>query len=179
MENIIERNNTIENTSVFSVYGITILHPNNWQIFINNQIPFQFENGFVKIDASSISNTKKTDTSMTLRWIKSKEINSVDDYINEFQNQFNIKNKKYKMDSYKIIQLEKVNDDAYLIWSKVTANHSIFRILKDNETFDSLQLSTFGKNSNRLVIQTITASTDNIEENFEYYKNILSQLQCE
>ena len=101
MENIIERNNTIENTSVFSVYGITILHPNNWQIFINNQIPFQFENGFVKIDASSISNTKKTDTSMTLRWIKSKEINSVDDYINEFQNQFNIKNKKYKMDSYK------------------------------------------------------------------------------
>lgn len=116
---------------------------------------------------------------MTLRWIKNKEINSVDDYINEFQNQFNIKNKKYKMDSYKIIQLEKVNDDAYLIWSRVTANHSIFRILKDNETFDSLQLSTFGKNSNRLVIQTITASTDNIEENFEYYKNILSQLQCE
>ncbi len=164
----------IDNIMTFSVYGIKIKHPNNWDIFINNQMPFKFDNGFVKIDSSAI---KKNDSSMVLRWIKSCKINSIDDYITEYKRQFNVKNKKYKNDSYQLLELEKINDNMYFSWSRITANHSIFRILKNNETFDSLQLSFFDVNTGRLVIQTIT--TSNIDTKFEYYKDILLQLECE
>lgn len=169
-------NKNIENTMTFSVYGIKIKHPNNWDIFINNQMPFKFDNGFVKIDSSAI---KKNDSSMVLRWIKSCKINSIDDYITEYKRQFNVKNKKYKNDLYQLLELEKINDNIYFSWSRITANHSIFRILKNNETFDSLQLSFFDSNTNRLVIQTITTDTNNIDTKFEYYKDMLLQLQCE
>lgn len=164
----------IDNIMTFSVYGIKIKHPNNWDIFINNQMPFKFDNGFVKIDSSAV---KKNDSSMILRWIKSSNISSIEDYINEYKRQFDIKNKKYKNDSYQLLELEKINDNMYFSWSRITANHSIFRILKNNETFDSLQLSFFDVNTRRLVIQTIT--TSNIDTKFEYYKDILLQLECE
>ena len=71
----------IDNIMTFSVYGIKIKHPNNWDIFINNQMPFKFDNGFVKIDSSAV---KKNDSSMIFRWIKSSNISSIEDYINEY-----------------------------------------------------------------------------------------------
>lgn len=165
---------------LFSVYNICIMHPNNWEIFINTARPFKFNNGFVKIDSSSISTDIKNDASMTLRCIKNNNINSIDDYIQELKIQYCKKTKKNKTDSYEILDIDNINlmHKAYYIHSRIKSNHSIFRILRNDENFDSMQVAVFCNDTNRLIIQTINAETNHIKNYEPYYKDLLFQLKC-
>lgn len=169
----------MENT-LFSVYNICIMHPNNWEIFINTTRPFKFNNGFVKIDSSSIQTDIKSDCSMTLRWIQNDNINSIDDYIQELQMQYCKKTKKNKTDSYEILDIDNINlmHKAFYIHSRIKSNHSPFRILRNDENFDSMQVAVFCHDTNRLIIQTINAETNHIKNYEPYYKDLLFQLKC-
>lgn len=169
----------MENT-LFSVYNICIMHPNNWEIFINTTRPFKFNNGFVKIDSSSIQTDIKSDCSMTLRWIQNDKLNSIDDYIQELQMQYCKKTKKNKTDSYEILDIDNINlmHKAFYIHSRIKSNHSLFRILRNDENFDSMQVAVFCHDTNRLIIQTINAETNHIKNYESYYKDLLFQLKC-
>ena len=114
----------------FSAYGVSILHPDSWNIFITPNKPFVFHDGAVKIDRSFDRSSPDSEISLSVRWAKLSQIISVDDYISEIQNQYAIKQKKNKRDNYKILEIkpeEGFQHKTYSITSRIVANHSVYR----------------------------------------------------
>lgn len=168
------------NMEVFSAYKIYIEYPENWRIHINTNREFSFNDGFIKIEGSSLTEKDKHSVSLAVRFSKTKNIVNIDMFIKELEKSYAKKQKKNKMDNYSIIRNEPLflEHKSYFMHSKITANHGIYRILSKDEELEVLQLSTFCENTNRIIVASVSASPDSIRNNFSFYKEILLTLRC-
>lgn len=164
----------------FQVYGITILHPDNWHVFINPSKPFDYYDGFAKIDRSA-EKAAREQVSLSLRWARLDRETSIDEYMEELKLQYEKKQKKNKRDHFEIESIEPLEGMAhksYLMRSRIRANHSVYRTLGKEETICSLQLTTYCDVTKRLVIASISSTEKNLELHENLYNKILLSLTC-
>lgn len=164
---------------LFSTYGISIEHPDDWQIYICPGKTFAYHDGMVKIDKSG-NKKKALQTSLAVRWARTEKPIDIHKYIEEMKNQYERKQKKNKADSYAIYSIDPVDHihPAYMVHSGFRANHSIYRILGKDEDVECLQLSTFCEETGRIVIATITAVPVVMQNSMAEYKATLKSLRC-
>lgn len=162
------------------IYGLSLSYPKSWQIFINSNKPFLWNDGFMKID-SSASTPKSPQTSISVRWAQINKHIDIEEYINEVKKQYIIKQKKNKKDSFRILKIEpceQTTHPAYLVYSSIIANHSVYRSFGHSERLRTLQLTTHCADTDRLIIVSITATENDFLINEAYYLKILYSLQC-
>lgn len=164
----------------FQAYRVKIIHPDTWQIFINPRKPFDFSDGFVKIDRSTEKNAPQQ-ASLSVRWAKLQKEISIEEYMEELQAQYNKKQKKNKKDHFEILSIESVNDllhPSYLMYTSIQANHSVYRALGKEETIASMQLTTYCEVTKRILIANIASVPEDLEAQKELYQTILFSLTC-
>ncbi len=164
----------------FQIYRVGILHPDTWQIYVNPSKTFAFHDGFAKIDRSADKNSRDQ-ASLSLRWAKLKKPITIDEYMEEIQLQYKRKQKKNKKDHFEIVSIEQTKGlphKAYLMYSSIRANHSVYRSLGKEETILSMQLTTYCDITRRLVIASIASKPEDFKEKEELYKKILFSLTC-
>lgn len=164
----------------FQAYRVKIIHPDTWQIFINPRKPFDFSDGFVKIDRSTEKNAPQQ-ASLSVRWAKLQKEISIEEYMEELQAQYDKKQKKNKKDHFEILSIEPVNDllhPSYLMYTSIQANHSVYRALGKEETIASMQLTTYCKVTKRILIANIASIPEDLEARKELYQTILFSLTC-
>lgn len=164
----------------FQVYGVSIMHPDSWHVFINPSKSFAFHDGFAKIDRSSDKNCSDQ-ASLSLRWAKLKKETTIDEYMEEIQVQYSKKQKKNKKDNFEIVSIEPIEGlphRAYIMRSSIRANHSVYRALGKEETVVSMQLTTYCDVTKRLVIASIASTPDDFEKKADMYKKMLLSLTC-
>ncbi len=165
----------------FEAYGVSILHPQDWRIFVNPSKPFLYHDGYAKIDRSVVGGDKSQDVSLSLRWAQLNKQVTIDDYVDEIKRQYELKQKKNKSDRYQIDDirlLEHLPHRAYSIQSSITANHSIYRVLKDDERFKSIEYVTYCEVTDRIVMATICAYGDIFAANRDLFLCMLNSLGC-
>lgn len=167
----------------FQVYDVAISHPKSWHIFVNPSKPFDYYDGQVKIDHSMDKSSKDNEFSLSLRWARIEKDITIDEYVNEIQKQYLLKQKKNKRDLYKILSINEDSCDggtkSYLIKSEVKANHSIYRILKNDESFRSSELVTYNPNSKRIAFAVMTSRSEIFDEYQFLFNRILRSLNCQ
>lgn len=164
----------------FQVYQVKILHPDTWHVFINPSKPFDFYDGFAKIDRSAEKHCPDQ-ASLSIRWAKLKKETTIDEYMDELKNQYTKKQKKNKKDHFEILSIEPVDNmphKSYLMYSSIRANHSVYRSLGKEETICSMQLTTYCDVTKRLVIASIASTPEDFENRNDIYKKILFSLTC-
>ena len=163
----------------FQVYGVGILHPDTWQIYVNPSKSFAFHDGFAKIDRSA-DKRSPDQASLSLRWAKLKKETTIDEYMQEIQVQYKRKQKN-KKDRFEIVSIEPAEGlphKAYLMHSSIRANHSVYRSFGKEETILSLQLTTYCDVTKRLVIASIASTPEDFKQKEKMYKKILFSLTC-
>lgn len=164
----------------FQIYQVGIQHPDTWHIFVNPSKPFAFHDGFAKIDRSAEKGCPDQ-ASLSLRWAKLKKDTTIDEYMEEVNNQYQKKQKKNKKDRFEILNIEPAEGlphKSYLIHSSITANHSVYRSMGHEETIQSLQLTTYCPVTKRLVIANIASAPEDFDKKSSVYKEILFSLTC-
>ncbi len=165
----------------FAVYGVAIKHPADWRIFINPSKTFLYQDGYAKIDRSVAPGAKKLEVSLSLRWARINKVVSIDEYVDEIQRQYAIKQQKNKTDSFRIDDLYEAADmphKTFAIESTIMANHSIYRVLKSNEYFKSLEYVTRCPVTERIVMATLCAYCETFDCNRDLFIRMLSSLKC-
>lgn len=164
----------------FQVYQVGIKHPDTWHVFVNPSKSFAFHDGFAKIDRSA--DKKCADqASLSLRWAKLKKDTNIDEYMEEVQRQYEKKQKKNKKDHFEILSIEPLDNmphKAYLMYSSIRANHSVYRSMGQEETIMAMQLTTYCPVTKRLVIANIASTPEDFDKKNEIYKEILFSLTC-
>ena len=164
----------------FQIYQVGINHPDAWRVFVNPSKPFAFYDGFAKIDRSAEKGCADH-ASLSLRWAKLKKGTTIDEYMEEIENQYQKKQKKNKKDHFEIISIdpaEGMPHKSYLIHSSIKANHSVYRSFGREETIQSMQLTTYCPVTQRLVIANIASAPEDFERKNSVYKEILFSLTC-
>lgn len=164
----------------FQVYQIGIMQPENWHVFINSSKPFDFYDGFAKIDRSTEKKSSEQ-ASLSLRWAKLEKDTNIDEYMDELKKQYQKKQKKNKKDHFEIVSIDPVEGmphKSYLMFSSIRANHSVYRSLGKEETICSMQLTTYCDVTKRLVIASIASTEEDIKNRNDIYKEILFSLTC-
>ncbi len=164
----------------FQAYRVKILHPDTWQIFINPRKPFDFSDGFVKMDRSGEKHARQQ-ASLSVRWARLKKEISIEDYMEELQTQYTKKQKKNKKDHFEILSIEPINDllhSSYLMYTSIRANHSVYRALGKEETISSMQLTTYCEVTKRILIANIASTKEDLASQKELYQDILFSLTC-
>lgn len=164
----------------FQVYQIRILHPDTWHVFINPSKPFDYYDGFVKIDRSTEKNCPEQ-ASLSIRWAKLQKEVTIDEYMDELWLQYEKKQKKNKKDRFEILSVDPVTNlphKSYLMESSVSANHSVYRALGRTETIRSMQLTTYCDVTKRLVIAGIASTPVDFESRKKTYHEMLLSLSC-
>lgn len=165
----------------FEAYGVRVLHPQDWRIFINPSKPFLYQDGYAKIDRSVAPGAKKLEVSLSLRWARIEKVVSIDEYVEEIKRQYELKQKKNKSDSFVIDDIHEVEGlphKAFSIESSIMANHSIYRVLKSNEFFKSLEYVTRCPETERIVMATLCAYCETFEQNRDLFVRMLGSLKC-
>ncbi|GGB54461.1 hypothetical protein GCM10011409_35090 [Lentibacillus populi] len=161
-----------------NAYGIGIQHPRDWQIFINPNNKFTFNEGLIKIDKITIS--KRASTSLSLRWASMKKDVNLHDYVDELEKQFQKKEKRSRhKDRYKITEKIKCavdGKDAYLLKNEFVANHSIYRVFGKNELVKVLQMLFYSERTSRMLVATLSTTPEELVENEDTFIEILSSL---
>lgn len=166
----------------FQVYGVGIDHPDSWRVFVNPSKNFEYFDGQVKIDHSMDKTSADKEISLSLRWARLNNTITLDDYINEITKQYKLKQKKNKRDSYKILSIDNVitnaKKKAYIIKSQIIANHSIYRVLRNNEMFKSSEIVIFSPESGRIAFAVISSKSDIFDNNQKLFERILFSFDC-
>lgn len=162
-----------------NVYGISVYHPENWQIFINPNNAFTFNEGLIKID--KVKGTKKAEASLSIRWAKMVQEITLDEYVEELEKQFKKKEKRSRnKDHYQITNKSKLTlidgTAAYLLENEFVANHSIYRILGKDELVKVLQVLFYSPESKRMVVASLSTASDSLEKYREDFMDILTTL---
>lgn len=162
-----------------NVYGICVHHPEDWQIFINPNNKFTFNEGLIKID--KVKGTKKAEASLSIRWAKMIKDITLDEYVEELGKQFERKEKRSRnKDQYKITNKSKLSlidgTDAYLLENEFVANHSIYRILGKDELVKVLQVLFYSRKTKRMVIASLSTASESLERYRENFMGILTTL---
>ena len=162
-----------------NVYGIGIFHPRDWQIFINPNNKFTFNEGLIKVDKVTVGEKKKQ-TSLSIRWAKMKQDITVDEYVEELENQFSKKEKRSRhKDQYKILEKSKCiidGKEAYILHQEFVANHSIYRFFGKEELVKVLQVLFFSKETQRMLVATLLTTPEELQKNEGLFKEVLSSL---
>lgn len=163
-----------------NIYGININHPKDWQIIINPNHKFTFNEGLVKVE--KVTSVEEEETSLAIRWGKMKEDIDINDYVEELENQYKEKEEKSRnQDRYKMFRKEKIllNDttEAYFIKSKIIANHSIYRIMGKEELIEVLQMVTYSKKTKRIIIASVSTTSEALKLNEDEIMKMLRTLQ--
>ncbi|MBY7144567.1 hypothetical protein KFZ56_16215 [Virgibacillus sp. NKC19-3] len=161
-----------------NIYGIGIRHPRDWQVFINPNNKFTFDEGLIKIDKVTVS--KKSAASLSIRWANMKEDINIDDYVDELEKQFQNKEKRSRRkDRYKIIEKIKCtvdNRNAYLLKNEFVANHSIYRILGKEELVKVLQVLFYSEQTGRMVVASLSTTPEELAESEHTFIEMLTSL---
>ncbi|MFD1708148.1 hypothetical protein ACFSCZ_15605 [Siminovitchia sediminis] len=162
-----------------NVYGISVYHPDNWQIFINPNNKFTFNEGLIKVD--KVKGTKKAEASLSIRWAKMLQDITLDEYVEELEKQFERKQKRSRnKDQYRINSKSKLTlidgTDAYLLENEFVANHSIYRILGKDELIKVLQVMFYSPESKRMVVASLSTASESLEKYRADFMDILSTL---
>lgn len=159
---------------LFSAYGLSVLYPENWGIFISPHKSFTRESGFVKIE--EVTDSKKSEVSMGVRW-ETADTNSEDfmnKYMEEVEKQFknNLKkNNRYKIYSNEIVQLD--CGKAVYTRSSIQASHGIYSMLGKSQKFELMQAAYYCDASARIIVSSISATPEKMEVLSDDLKEIL------
>ena len=181
-EDIMPIVNSYEFTT-FKVYDVAISHPKTWHVFVNPSKPFDYYDGQVKIDHSMDKSSKDNEFSLSLRWAKIEKEITIDEYVDEIKKQYVIKQKRNKRDYYKILSIDEdicaSDTKAFMIKSEVKANHSIYRVLKNDEAFKSSEIVTYSPKSKRIAFAVMTSRSEFFDEYQFLFNKILRSLDCQ
>ena len=163
---------------LFSAYGLSVTHPENWKIYINPHKTFSINDGFVKIDKQS--NDKKEQVSFAISW----ETSESDEYFAErysetIKNQFKgVLKDKNRFEFYKneIIQFQK--HKACYVYTKYVPNTNFYRKASRSEQLEVMQLAYYCEISNKIIVGTITASQNHMRENYDELEKMLFSIKC-
>lgn len=163
-----------------NVYGVSISHPKDWQIFINPNNKFTFNEGIIKID-KVMSKSNKNATSLTLRWAKMRDIINLKEYIDQLDKEFQRKAKKSRnKDKYEILNKKAskniYGESVYLVHALISANHHVIRVFGKQEIINLLQVVMFSEKTKRMIIASLLSTPEEYEGNYEQFHYILRTL---
>lgn len=163
----------------FSVYGISIEHPKDWEVFVNPNKSFTKNKGLFKIQEPSTN--KDDQISLGMQWNHA-EMNSEDfilKYSEEIETQYKKrfkKTEKYNLLEKKIVDIS--GHDSIFIKSKIVANHGIYRALRKNETLYIIQVSLLDDYSSRIIACSVTMTEQKFENEKDIIYDILKSIKC-
>ncbi len=159
----------------FSVYGISIKHPEDWKIYMNPNNRFSKDSGFVKIDDLASSGQA---LSLSVRWEKciaenidmeSYRINFCEGLAKKFK-------KKYTLYNTEIININ--GHQGCLIHFAYRANHQIYSFLGKEETVEQLQAAVYCDITQRMVVANISTTPENFAMKKDLLYQLVSNLTC-
>lgn len=165
---------------VFSAYGISIEHPCSWQVLISPRNNFTKDCGFVKIE--EVNSQAESEVSLGLRWEKGETTSEefVESYINEISKQY--KKKLKKDDKYQILskEIREINGHkGCIIESIYIGNSKLFDLTgKNNVDIKVIQAAFFCDVTSRVVVGSISAKADKMDEDYDNYLNLLLSIKC-
>ena len=165
---------------VFSAYGISIEHPCSWQVLISPRSNFTKDCGFVKMEA--VNSQSESEASLGLRWEKGETTSEefVESYIEEIDKQY--KKKLRKDDKYRIMSKEIIEINGHkgcIIKSNYVGNSKLFDLTgKNNVDIKVVQIAFYCDVTYRVVVGSISAKADKMDEDYDNYLNLLLSIRC-
>lgn len=163
----------------YSAYGISINHPQEWRIYVNPNRPFSAHDGSIKIE--DMRAELSSQVSFCIKWERDDSVQPdfAQRYLEQIEAQYKRNFKKenqYCMFEKEFITLN--GHDACFIHSALNANTHVFKAIGRTIRLEILQCALFCDESKRIVVGTITASSDYIQKNFNDLKKMLFTLHC-
>ncbi len=166
------------NSVPLNIYGIRINHPVDWQVFVNPNSKFTFDEGLIKVD--KVKGSQKAKASLSIRWAKMVDDITLDEYVEELEKQFKWKEKRSRRkDRYKIVSKSKIQmngTEGCLLENEFVANHSIYRIFGKDELVKVLQVFFYSKETKRMVVASMSMSPEELKRNRDQFVEILTTL---
>ncbi|NGP46649.1 hypothetical protein G4V62_17485 [Bacillaceae bacterium SIJ1] len=168
----------MNNNVPFNVYGIGINHPRDWQIIVNPNKTFTFNEGFVKID--HMTKGKTAAASLAIRWAMMKDDIAVDDYVLELEKEFKKNEKKSRnKERYRLVDKTKIHlngNDAFILENECISNHSLYRMFGKDERLTVLQCMFYSQETKRMIVASITTHGKVLIKDKDFYLQILHSL---
>ncbi len=157
----------------FSLYDISISHPRSWNVYSNPKNNLSYKHGMLKVECAE---DKLSAVSMTLRWWMTEmfNINAYTENLHtELKKKFKNKVQNYRAEATQIADHKAVfSNFSYL------ENHSIYKVLRNDEAISEMQILTFCPVSSRVVVANIAAMTENMCQNSSTFQALLSGMTC-
>lgn len=160
--------------NTFSLYGISIKHPEEWKVYFNPHSDISKESGLIKIDEIISSGHP---LSLSIRWQQC--LSDVD--INEYSQQVsNVISKKFK-NSFEMLDSKLIESNGHkgvLFNYSYRANHQIFAFFGKKEVVEQLQAAVYCNISRRMVIVNIASTPENFINKRDLLYQIINSMTC-
>ncbi len=165
-----------EEKVVFSIYGLSIEHPKNWNIIFSPKTPPDYNNGFVRIE--HFIPKKGADISMSINWqkIETDGDNFASAYCDKIAEQYKkqMKKKHFSIDNKEIMEL--ADKKAAFLSTEYNAEMGLIK-KKSKECVKTIQLAFYDRKTKRAVVGTIISTPERLNENYDYFKSMLFTLK--
>jgi len=166
-----------EERSLFSIYGISVEHPMDWLLFFDPKRPFNRTTGFFRIE--DYVPRKGANISLSINWEMTPcdNVTFAERYCENIAAQYR---RQFKKNPY-VIECADIVDfgqgkAAYLV-SEHGANLGIVK-KKSTEQVRILQLAFYDEHSGRAVVGSVIGHPEKIREKEAFFKELLFTIKC-
>lgn len=165
---------------VFSVYGLSVEHPNTWKVRVNPNKPFDEKAGIMKIEDMGKSFEQQVSLHLAWETVLRHPENFGDMYIKKVTRQH--KKTLKKEQRYEIIKAEPLNHighDACFVRAALVTNTHAIKAFGKRVNLDTLQLALYWEEMKKVVVATITATSSYAKAHYDELNDILFSLRCQ
>ncbi len=160
-------------TTRLCLYDISVTHPRDWSVYINPQKLMNFNQGALKLQ--KLDRTL-TDISMSLKWFPLEGFDP-DRYMDTLHTALQKKFKR-KLHAFNCREMPLCGHAAKLAFFTYADNHSIYRVLRQDEEVAEMQVMLPCDTTGRIIIASVAAIADTMAQQIERFEGLLAQLAC-
>lgn len=157
----------------FCMYDISLTHPKDWTIYSNPQKILAFTQGMLKIEKLD---KQPTDISLSLKWFT---LNDFDPARYPEALHESLKKKfKRKLHDFNHQAINLLGHEAVLMSFGYADNHSIYKVLRNDEQVAEMQLMLPCPVTGRVIIANVAAMADNMQQQHALFREMLMGIGC-
>lgn len=167
----------INDTVLFSIYGISINYPKSWKVFFNPKQAFDYNTGFFRLE--DYIPRKGAQISLGINWEKVSGDNEsfVSKYCEKINEQFKKQMKKAPFNVETIETVDFLDGKAAYIVTEYKASPGLIK--KKSDAFvRSLQLAYYDDNSQRAIVSSIIGWNEKVKAEEEFLKELIFSVRC-
>ena len=167
----------INDTTLFSIYGISINYPKSWKVFFNPKQAFDYNTGFFRLE--DYIPKKGAQVSLGINWEKVASDNKsfVSKYCEKINEQFKKQMKKAPFTVETVEEVDFLDGKAAYVVTEYKASPGLIK--KKGDAFvRSLQLAYYDENTGRAVVSSIIGWVDKVKGEEDFLKDLIFSVRC-